>query len=108
MKRDPHFRRLPARLYPRNLYAARGLIVSRPGLLAEVLCKPRHGYDRCCRNAFGARTISLLQARLYRRPGQVEIARRALPNDPRLFELTGYILRRRGRRRKVCAIGAPR
>jgi TolB-like protein/Tfp pilus assembly protein PilF len=25
-----------------------------------------------------------------------EIARRALPNDPRLFELTGYILRRRG------------
>jgi len=27
---------------------------------------------------------------------QSEIARRALPNDPRLFELTGYILRRRG------------
>src|SRR6266496_1288730 len=27
---------------------------------------------------------------------QLEIARRALPNDPRLFELTGYILRRRG------------
>jgi tetratricopeptide (TPR) repeat protein len=26
----------------------------------------------------------------------LEIARRALPNDPRLFELTGYILRRRG------------
>ena len=26
----------------------------------------------------------------------MEIARRALPNDPRLFELTGYILRRRG------------
>jgi TolB-like protein/Tfp pilus assembly protein PilF len=29
---------------------------------------------------------------------EVEIARRALPNDPRLFELTGYILRRRGQR----------
>ena len=28
--------------------------------------------------------------------GELEIARRALPNDPRLFELTGYILRRRG------------
>ena len=28
---------------------------------------------------------------------ELEIARRALPNDPRLFELTGYILRRRGR-----------
>ena len=27
---------------------------------------------------------------------ELEIARRALPNDPRLFELTGYILRRRG------------
>src|SRR5207248_1754088 len=27
---------------------------------------------------------------------QLEIARRALPNDPRLFDLTGYILRRRG------------
>src|SRR6202040_4205990 len=27
---------------------------------------------------------------------EVEIARRALPNNPRLFELTGYILRRRG------------
>jgi TolB-like protein/Tfp pilus assembly protein PilF len=29
---------------------------------------------------------------------ELEIARRALPNDPRLFELTGYILRRRGQR----------
>jgi TolB-like protein/Tfp pilus assembly protein PilF len=27
---------------------------------------------------------------------ELEIARRALPNDPRLFKLTGYILRRRG------------
>ena len=27
---------------------------------------------------------------------ELEIVRRALPNDPRLFELTGYILRRRG------------
>jgi TolB-like protein/class 3 adenylate cyclase/Tfp pilus assembly protein PilF len=27
---------------------------------------------------------------------ELEKARRALPNDPRLFELTGYILRRRG------------
>ena len=26
----------------------------------------------------------------------MEIARRALPNDPRLFEFTGYILQRRG------------
>jgi TolB-like protein/Tfp pilus assembly protein PilF len=27
---------------------------------------------------------------------ELELARRGLPNDPRLFELTGYILRRRG------------
>jgi TolB-like protein/Tfp pilus assembly protein PilF len=27
---------------------------------------------------------------------ELEVARRALPNDPRLFELTGFILRRRG------------
>src|SRR4030095_331734 len=31
---------------------------------------------------------------------QLEIARRALPNDPRLFELTGFILRRRGQQEK--------
>jgi TolB-like protein/class 3 adenylate cyclase/Tfp pilus assembly protein PilF len=29
---------------------------------------------------------------------ELEIARRALPNDPRIFELTGYILQRRGQR----------
>ena len=28
---------------------------------------------------------------------ELEIARRTLPNDPRVFELTGYIVRRRGR-----------
>jgi hypothetical protein len=39
---------------------------------------------------------------------ELEIARRALPNDPRLFELTGYILRRRASRRKVCAIWSAR
>ncbi|HEV2729929.1 MAG TPA: hypothetical protein VGV15_07840, partial [Terriglobales bacterium] len=27
---------------------------------------------------------------------ELQVARRSLPNDPRLFELTGYILRRRG------------
>jgi len=29
---------------------------------------------------------------------ELEIARRTLPNDPRVFELTGYILRRQGKR----------
>src|SRR4029077_9607191 len=27
---------------------------------------------------------------------ELEVARRSLPNDPRIFELTGYIVRRRG------------
>jgi TolB-like protein/Tfp pilus assembly protein PilF len=31
---------------------------------------------------------------------QLEIARRGLPNDPRLVELTGYILRRRGQHKE--------
>src|SRR5207253_1036825 len=31
---------------------------------------------------------------------ELEIAQRALPNDPRLFELTGYILRRRGQQQE--------
>jgi adenylate cyclase len=32
---------------------------------------------------------------------ELESARRALPNDPRLFELTGYILRRRGQQEEA-------
>jgi tetratricopeptide (TPR) repeat protein len=31
---------------------------------------------------------------------ELEFARQALPNDPRLFELTGYILRRRGEQKE--------
>jgi serine/threonine protein kinase/Tfp pilus assembly protein PilF len=31
---------------------------------------------------------------------ELEIARRALPNDPRLFELSGYILHRRGQQKE--------
>jgi len=44
----------------------------------------RAGYlYRCLRDYNGALT-------------ELEVARRSLPNDPRLFELSGYILRRRG------------
>jgi serine/threonine-protein kinase len=32
---------------------------------------------------------------------ELEVARRTLPNDPRVFELTGYILRRRGRQEEA-------
>jgi TolB-like protein/Flp pilus assembly protein TadD len=32
---------------------------------------------------------------------ELEIARRTLPNDPRVFELTGYIVRRKGRREEA-------
>src|SRR5207249_6786635 len=31
---------------------------------------------------------------------ELEIARRGLPNDPRLFELTGFILQRRGQQKE--------
>ena len=39
---------------------------------------------------------------------ELEIARRALPNDPRLFELTGYILRRRGQQEEGLRIWSAR
>jgi TolB-like protein/Flp pilus assembly protein TadD len=32
---------------------------------------------------------------------ELEVARRSLPNDPRIFELTGYILRRRGQQEEA-------
>ena len=42
------------------------------------------------------------------RLAELEIARPALPNDPRLFELTGYILRRRGQQEEAAAEPAAR
>ena len=52
---------------------------------------------RCRRNASGAGELSLLRPpRLRGALAELEMARRSLPNDPRIFELTGYILRRRG------------
>ena len=39
---------------------------------------------------------------------ELEIARRALPNDPRLFQLTGYMLHRRGQKEEGCAIWSAR
>ena len=39
---------------------------------------------------------------------ELEIARRALPNDPRTLELTGYICSGAASRRKVCTICSAR
>ena len=73
------------------------LITLRPGWRwLKLLSKPRHGWTGCRRNAFGPRAILYFGLRDYADALAEEIARRALPNDPRLFELTGYILRRRG------------
>jgi len=72
------------------------MITLPPGLpWLKLRCKPRRGCDRTLRKRiwqylyYGLRDYAGALAEL-------EIARRGLPNDPRLFELIGYILRRRG------------
>ena len=76
-----------------------GLIALPPGLRwLKLRCKPRPGCGRMLpKRIWRAHNIATTGCATM--PGalaEVEIARRALPNDPRLFELTGYILRRRG------------
>ena len=69
----------------------------------KLRCKPQPGCGRMLpKRIWRAHNTLLRAARLCRRPRQSEIARRALPNDPRLFQLTGYILRRRGQQKKGC------
>ena len=64
----------------------------------KLPCKPRPGCGRMLRETHLARAQYLYYGlRDYAGAlAELEIARRALPNDPRLFEVTGYILRRRG------------
>jgi hypothetical protein len=50
----------------------------------------------CCRNAFGARTIFYYGLRDYAGALAGVKCAASLTQYPRLFELTGYILRRRG------------
>ena len=64
----------------------------------KLRCKPRHGLRPDAAETHLARAQYLYYGlRDYAGAlAELEIARQALPNDPRLFELTGYILRRRG------------
>ena len=75
-----------------------GLITLPPGWRwLKLRCKPRPGCGRMLpKRIWPAQNISTGLRDYAGALAELEIARRALPNDPRLFELTGYILRRRG------------
>ena len=105
VKRDPSFfdaySSSPGRT--NNFMQQVGLITLPPGLPSlRPLCNPRHDCGRMLpKRIWRAHNISYYGLRDYAsRLAELEIARRALPNDPRLFELTGFILRRRGQQEK--------
>src|SRR5205807_4093179 len=101
VKRDPSFYDAYCQLaYAHEaLYAVRGfdhtpprLALAEAALQAATRLRPDAGETHLARAQylyFGRRDYAGALAELER-------ARRALPNDPRLFELIGYILRRRG------------
>ena len=64
----------------------------------KPLSKPRPGYGPMPEKyTWRGRTICIVVLATTMVPWlNWKMARRSLPNDPRLFELTGYILRRRG------------
>src|SRR5213593_1573701 len=101
VKRDPSFFDAYCQLARahENLYAIRGfdhtparLALAEAAVQAATRLRPDAAETHLARAQY-------LYYGLRDYPGalaQLEIARRGLPNDPRLFELTGYILRRRG------------
>ena len=101
MKRDPSFFDAYCQLAyaHENLYAVTGsdhtparLALAEAAVQAATRLRPDAAETHLARAQYlyyGLRDYAGALAEL-------EIARRALPNDPRLFELTGYILRRRG------------
>jgi TolB-like protein/Tfp pilus assembly protein PilF len=101
VKRDPSFFDAYCQIAyaHEQLYATRGsdhtparLALAEAAVQAATLLRPDAAETHLARAQylyFGLRDYAGALAEL-------EIARRALPNDPRLFELTGYILRRRG------------
>ncbi|HEU0175005.1 MAG TPA: tetratricopeptide repeat protein, partial [Blastocatellia bacterium] len=101
VKRDPSFFDAYCQLAyaHENLYAISGfdhtparLALAEAAVQAATRLRPNAAETHLARAQylyFGPRDYAGALAEL-------EIARRALPNDPRLFELTGYILRRRG------------
>jgi len=100
VKRDPSFFDAYCQLARAHeqLYAVSGdhtparLALAEAALQAATRLRPDAGETHLARAQylyFGRRDYAGALAEL-------ESARRALPNDPRIFELTGYILRRRG------------
>src|SRR2546421_9814782 len=101
VKRDPSFFDAYCQLAyaHETLYAVRGfdhtparLALAEAAMQAATRLRPDAGETHLARANYlyyGLRDYAAALAEL-------EIARRGLPNDPRLFELTGYILRRRG------------
>jgi adenylate cyclase len=101
VKRDPSFFDAYCQLARahENIYATRGsdhtparLALAEAAVQAATRLRPDAAETHLARAQYlyyGLRDYAGALAEL-------EIARRALPNDPRLFELTGYILRRRG------------
>ena len=103
MKRDPSFFDAYCQLADahESLYAISGLdytparlAMAEAALQAATRLRPDAGETHLARAQylyFGPRDYAGALAEL-------ENARKTLPNDPRLFEFTGYILRRRGQR----------
>src|SRR6266481_3773884 len=105
VKRDPSFFDAYCQLAyaHETLYAVIGfdhtparLALAEAALQAAARLRPDAGETHLARAQylyFGRRDYAGALAEL-------EIARRGLPNDPRLFELTGYILQRRGQQKE--------
>jgi tetratricopeptide (TPR) repeat protein len=100
VKRDPSFFDAYCQLaYAHEyLYAGRGdhtparLALAEAAVQAATRLRPDAAETHLARAQYLYRGLRDYAGAL----AELEIARRGLPNDPRLFELTGYILRRRG------------
>ena len=68
------------------------LALTEAALQAATRLRPDAGETHLARAGYLYRCLRDYNGAL----AELEVARRNLPNDPRLFELTGYILRRRG------------
>jgi serine/threonine-protein kinase len=68
------------------------LALAEAALQAATRLRPDAGETHLARAGYLYRCLRDYNGAL----AELEVARRSLPNDPRLFELTGYILRRRG------------
>jgi TolB-like protein/Tfp pilus assembly protein PilF len=100
VKRDPSFFDAYCQLayVHEYLYAGRGdhtparLALAEAAVQAATRLRPDAAETHLARAQYLYRGLRDYAGAL----AELEIARRGLPNDPRLFELTGYILRRRG------------